>query len=1136
MRDCTDPDIGKDVLGYDSASETERAQLEGHMRECGWCRAELEDYKIASSALRQEAGDHPSAQDLFTYGSRDADAQPGPEVRREIESHLLICRDCREHVERLRAAEASEDEKGTVFERAPALDDARARRFAKKLALKLRAEASGAHTHAPQTPPARELHPHIAARQAHGARAKRAVKRSRRQGFPAKAAVIVVPVILAVVAAAVLFSWKQDVREPAAFRASDSVNLITPDDGARVNVYQEFRWQVIGANATYAFGVRDTVTRETVIQKEVGETSYFLIEKDARALVGGREYTWSVVGRLGSDEWRSPERRFIFAGRKTAQASFTDFDADARAAFEKQFREAAPEDLPKLQQKLEGYLKTHQGAETPDAGWVHHMLGSIFYRRDDRIRARDNYAAALQLWERLGIPDEVLYARTLGNYGLINQDAGNFERALTLYMKSLAVYGDSDDEVRLRRRGDSHLNIGTLYRELGLPEQALQHYKAALEIDRRQSNKGAMAEDLNNIGNLYVDEMDNPTQGVEFIREALALHREVAQSGPPRDTMADTFDSLGVAYTRLGDVAAAEQHFLEAIRLDTARGNDTGLLQTKNNLAELYKDYETVLGHYKDALVIAGRSEDADPDEVWKVYDGLGRAHLMGGNFGEAETHLRKAIEMLEQLRDTLIEKNHKRTFRLDRQSPYHNLGTLRLRQSDFTGLFDAVESSRASTLRELRATREGGGAAVAPATLDQLKQALAEDDVALEYFFASRKAPVLLLAVTREQVFGYELSTREEFDKLVKPLVSDIVNGADAASTRERFSELSRRLFPDQLLEQMRQNGARRVLISPDGVLHQLPFELLPVTGPGGDTGYLLEWLEVSVTPSLRWWYEARAEAAKLNGKSRDMLVVADPVTNSSECQVESPIFRDVLSSKISFAPLGHSRREAEIVAGYGARAPEMLLGDKATSQRLLGTRPTDFKVIHFATHAVSGGTLLTSALVFGCRNTLDILAGDRLKDLPMDGQLVVLSACDTDVGRPISGEGADSLTYGFLMTGAGSVIASRKLVKDDAPIPLMKDFYERLSEGATVDESLREAKLRSLRAGSDLATWSSFTAVGYGDMKVALNPATSVRVRRALSRYWGAVIIIVVVACAMAILVRRRRKARATRHEVAP
>ncbi|MGB8509498.1 MAG: hypothetical protein WCD76_14010, partial [Pyrinomonadaceae bacterium] len=130
MRECTDPSVGKDVLGYDSADEAGRAKLEEHMRECGWCRAELEEYRAAVAVMRREAERHPSADDLFAYGSRDAETPLRPEGRRDIESHLLVCEDCREHLEMLRAAEASEDEEWQVHAGEPALDDASARRFA----------------------------------------------------------------------------------------------------------------------------------------------------------------------------------------------------------------------------------------------------------------------------------------------------------------------------------------------------------------------------------------------------------------------------------------------------------------------------------------------------------------------------------------------------------------------------------------------------------------------------------------------------------------------------------------------------------------------------------------------------------------------------------------------------------------------------------------------------------------------------------------------------------------------------------------------------------------------------------------------------------------------------------------------
>lgn len=137
-----------------------------------------------------------------------------------------------------------------------------------------------------------------------------------------------------------------------------------------------------------------------------------------------------------------------------------------------------------------------------------------------------------------------------------------------------------------------------------------------------------------------------------------------------------------------------------------------------------------------------------------------------------------------------------------------------------------------------------------------------------------------------------------------------------------------------------------------------------------------------------------------------------------------------------------------------------------------------------------------------------------------------MVLSACDTGGGRDISGVGTDSLSYGFLMAGADVVIASRELVKDETPVPLMEAFYPHLSEGATVDEALRDAKLRLLRAGGEPAAWSSFTAVGYGDINVPLRPTLAVTIGQVLARHWVVFLILVTATCALTALFIRRHK----------
>src|SRR5258708_39305565 len=91
------------------------------------------------------------------------------------------------------------------------------------------------------------------------------------------------------------------------------------------------------------------------------------------------------------------------------------------------------------------------------------------------------------------------------------------------------------------------------------------------------------------------------------------------------------------------------------------------------------------------------------------------------------------------------------------------------------------------------------------------------------------------------------------------------------------------------------------------------------------------------------------------------------------------------------------------------------------------------------------------------------------RLHDiynLRLDADLVVLSACQTALGKEIKGEGLIGLTRGFMYAGAPSVVASLWQVDDLATAQLMKSFYRgMLKDGLRPAEALRLAQLEMLK-----------------------------------------------------------------------
>src|SRR2546423_14272042 len=102
---------------------------------------------------------------------------------------------------------------------------------------------------------------------------------------------------------------------------------------------------------------------------------------------------------------------------------------------------------------------------------------------------------------------------------------------------------------------------------------------------------------------------------------------------------------------------------------------------------------------------------------------------------------------------------------------------------------------------------------------------------------------------------------------------------------------------------------------------------------------------------------------------------------------------------------------------------------------------------------------------------------------NLNLSSQLVVLSACNTALGKQIKGEGLIGLTQGFMYAGAKSVVASLWKVDDEATAQLMRYFYEAmLSEGLPPSTALKKAKVKMLSQKRWRAPyyWAAFTLQG--------------------------------------------------------
>jgi CHAT domain-containing protein len=260
-----------------------------------------------------------------------------------------------------------------------------------------------------------------------------------------------------------------------------------------------------------------------------------------------------------------------------------------------------------------------------------------------------------------------------------------------------------------------------------------------------------------------------------------------------------------------------------------------------------------------------------------------------------------------------------------------------------------------------------------------------------------------------------------------------------------------------------------RRLVIVADGPLLSLPFEALRYRDAGGRMRFLVERFDVAYAPSVTS-IAARPRSGRTGAGG--VLAVADPAFDSA------------LSPDL--APLPGTRLELEALAGLAPpRAFASLTGPAATRAALLAhPRLGDADIVHLATHGVADAIEPSrSGLWFAADSGTSFLSAPEVMRLRLDASLVVLSACETGLGRVERGEGVLGLPRAFLAAGAGSVVVSLWSVSDRSTAELMRDFYAGLLRaGLPRDRALAQAKRALLRVPGmrDPVHWAAFVLMG--------------------------------------------------------
>jgi CHAT domain-containing protein len=371
-------------------------------------------------------------------------------------------------------------------------------------------------------------------------------------------------------------------------------------------------------------------------------------------------------------------------------------------------------------------------------------------------------------------------------------------------------------------------------------------------------------------------------------------------------------------------------------------------------------------------------------------------------------------------------------------------------------------------------------------AVLEGARGSLAADDVYISFLVGRNRTHILLTRRTgTPKAWSLALPRQALYDQVIR-FRDDVSGGADLDEVTQAGRKLHALLFPPELRQALL--GARRVIISPDSFLWDLPFAALVVNDAGAPR-FLGTEKSLTYAQSLSLLRGAPSADAIAEVPARDVVVLG--ISQFAADKIR-PAFG---KGGMQLDPLPNAKNEAVAIAGLYGVSP---LLDEGATEGALRQRAASAAVLHVATHGYSSSdTGMSSGLVFSLAGresgpTDDGLlrAWEVLSQVRLRADLVVLSACETARGPGGYGDGFGRLVRSLQAAGARAVVASQWKVADDSTKVLMETFHRQLRQGFNKDDALREA-MKALQTEPHTAHpyyWAPFVLTG---SPAALNPA---------------------------------------------
>lgn len=738
-------------------------------------------------------------------------------------------------------------------------------------------------------------------------------------------------------------------------------------------------------------------------------------------------------------------------------------------------------------------------------------IGGVYAGLSLYDRALEYHNRSLKIRQEIGSVH--LLANIYNKIGLVQSNLANYDQALVSYKQAL----DNSRKASTPKLTATILNnLGLLYKKLSLYDEAIDYYQQSLAMKEEVSGPSDIATTTNNIGQLYWDK-GNKEEAAEYYHKALKLREQV---GNPYDIASslnsmlrltidqqnftqatayanrlkvmgdstDSYDMLQKATSFLGRIDEAQNNDKEALKYFKKAYSYSEYLSSRRQLTpikDLARQYHK-LG--SDSALVYGQKA-IDIIESQRSNAGA-LSDLKAGYFGKHSdfysevaswvltytSNVSRAYKLVEQakaraLSDELakasqnideqlpekvrLERNKKRNQIDDLYTQLENTANAQEREKLQKQLRNAEleYASYENQLRdrhpELKSLRSPE-----PISLQQAQKSADEQTAILEYALAGNELLIFLISRSNVRVETMSLSDNsEDLATELTTLVTDFKDAILSNASRTRLRSESAALY-NFLLKPFEDDLANysNLTIIPDGALAYLPFEAISQ----GDQ-YLIENYRIKYAPSLT---SLTLLQDPKNLTRKDLLAVAGSnFIRNNERGLERSNLSNLPSTLIEVDSIATHFRNASV------------LKDEEVSEEALKNllRQNNYQYVHLATHGIidenkpnrSGLALSTKSELSASSSEDGMLRSSEIFGMNINSDMVVLSACNTGLGKMVDGEGMLGMQRSFFYAGTSTVVVSLWNVYDRSTASFMNEFYKSLLQQDTsqgwIDHALR-------------------------------------------------------------------------------